>query len=149
MELAKSGRPMPTDSAVILDTHIWVWLNNGSSELSKSSIGRIERAAVSGEVYIPAIVVWEVATLAAKGRLTFKKPVRQWIEEALSQQGVTLIPLLPSIAIESTELPGEFHADPADRLIVASARIEGLPLMTRDSKILDYGSAGHVIAIKA
>jgi PIN domain nuclease of toxin-antitoxin system len=141
--------PTEADSGVILDTHIWVWLNVGSSELSKSSISKIEQAAISGQLYIPAIVVWEVATLAAKGRLTFSMPVRQWIDEALARQGVNLIPLLPSIAIESAELPGEFHADPADRLIVATARIKSLPLMTRDAKILQYSSRGNVTAIKA
>ena len=137
------------ESGIILDTHIWVWLNIGSSELSKYSISRIEQAAVSGQVYIPAIVVWEVATLRAKGRLTFKMPTRQWIEEGLSKQGINLIPLLPAIAVESTELPGDFHADPADRLIVATARIRCLPLMTRDARILEYGRQGHVTAIKA
>jgi PIN domain nuclease of toxin-antitoxin system len=141
---------MPTEpeSGVILDTHIWVWLNTGSSELSKSSISMIEHAAVSGQVYIPAIVVWEVATLAEKRRLTFKMPTRQWIEEALSKQGINLIPLLPSIAIESAQLPGDFHGDPADRLIVATARIKSLPLMTRDAKILNYSRQGNLTAIK-
>jgi PIN domain nuclease of toxin-antitoxin system len=124
-------------------------MNIGSAELSKISIEVIEKAAVNGRVYIPAIVVWEVAMLAAKGRLTFKMPVRQWIEEALAKQGINLIPLLPSIAIESTQLPGELHGDPVDRLIVASARVNGLILMTRDTKILDYGSKGHVQVIKA
>jgi PIN domain nuclease of toxin-antitoxin system len=151
MEQGKPGKPMPTEaeSGVILDTHIWVWLTIGSSELSKSSIGLIERAAASGLVYIPAIVVWEVATLAAKRRLTFKMPTRQWVEEALSQQGINLIPLLPTIAVESTELPGEFHSDPADRIIVATARIKSLPIMTRDAKILDYARKGNLTAIKA
>jgi PIN domain nuclease of toxin-antitoxin system len=141
--------PTKVESGVILDTHIWVWLSMGSSELSKSSISLIEQAAASGRVYIPAIVVWEVATLAAKRRLTFKMPTRQWVEEALSQQGINLIPLLPAIAIESTELPGEFHADPVDRLIVATARIKSLPLMTRDAKILNYSRQGNLTAIKA
>jgi len=141
--------PIDSGSGLILDTHIWVWLNTGSSELSKSSVSMIEQAAVSGQVYIPAIVVWEVAALAAKRRLTFKMPTRQWIEEALSKPGINLIPLLASIAVESTELPGEFHGDPADRLIVATARIKWLPLMTRDAKILTYSKQGNLTTIKA
>ena len=141
--------PIEVESGIILDTHIWVWLSIGSNELSKSSINLIEQAAAHGRVFIPAIVVWEVAILAAKRRLTFKMPTKQWVEEALSQQGISLIPLLPAIAVESSELPGQFHADPVDRIIVATARVKSLPLMTRDANILDYGSNGNLTVIKA
>ncbi len=138
-----------SEPGLVLDTHVWVWLSNGNKELSSSCISRIEQAAVSGQVYIPAIAVWEVATLTAKGRLNFNMPLKQWVEEALSKPGINVIPLLPIIAVESAELPGDFHGDPADRLIVATARIKCLPLMTRDAKILNYSASGNVVTIKA
>jgi PIN domain nuclease of toxin-antitoxin system len=140
---------MPNKSGLILDTHVWVWLNSGNSELSAASIAKIESAAIKGQVGIPAISVWEIATLVAKGRLKLLLPTHQWVYEALSKRGIDLVPLEPDIAIESTELPGDFHGDPADRLIVATARVRGLPLLTRDAKILAYGDQGHVVTVRA
>jgi PIN domain nuclease of toxin-antitoxin system len=137
------------ESALLLDTHVWIWLNTGSAELSKASVSKIDAAAHSGHLLIPSIAVWEVATLVAKGRLSFRIPIDKWIDEALSKEGVELVPLLPSISIESASLPGDFHGDPADRLIVATARVQRILLMTRDEKILRYSKSGHVEAIKA
>lgn len=141
--------PLEPETGIILDTHIWVWLNTGSRELSKEVISRIDAASLTGQVCIPAIVVWEIATLVAKGRLTLNMPTEEWIREALSKRGVELIGLLPEIAVESARLPGSFHGDPADRLIVSTARIKRLPLLTRDSKILSYSRHGYLTVIKA
>jgi PIN domain nuclease of toxin-antitoxin system len=133
---------------LILDTHIWIWLNQGSDELSKSIVQRIEDAANEGKIFISAISVWEVATLAAKLRVTLTIPVEQWVDEALRRQGVNLLPLSPSIAVESSRLPSDFHGDPADRMIVASARVHFGTVVTRDEKILTYARNGYVSAIK-
>ncbi|MBP9094180.1 type II toxin-antitoxin system VapC family toxin [bacterium] len=133
---------------LILDTHIWIWLNNASSEISSKTVASIDRAARSGEVFVHAITLWEIATLESKGRVTMSMPLEQWITEALSKPGVGLVPLLPNIAIESARLPANFHGDPADRLIVAAARVMGLAVVTRDSKILAYGKQGHVEVVK-
>ena len=134
---------------MILDTHVWVWLNIGSEKLRSETVTAIESAAKFGRVNIPAIVPWEVATLVAKGRLTLKLPIGEWIEEALSKQGVSLINLTPQIAVESTVLPGRFHGDPADRLIIATSRITHIPIITRDEKILAYAKTGFITAISA
>jgi PIN domain nuclease of toxin-antitoxin system len=133
---------------LILDTHIWIWLNNASSEISSKTVASIDRAARSGEVFVHAITLWEIATLESRGRVTMSMPLEQWITEALSKPGVGLVPLLPNIAIESARLPANFHGDPADRLIVAAARVMGLAVVTRDSKILAYGKQGHVNVVK-
>lgn len=132
---------------VLLDTHVWIWLNLGSKELSKSIVELIDKSAREGCVYISAISIWEVATLAAKGRVSLNMPLNSWVDKALSQPGVELLPLSPDISIESAMLPDNFHGDPADRLIVASARVEHLLLLTRDEKILKYSEAGHLSAI--
>ena len=100
---------------ILLDTHIWVWW-------------------VSGRV-LPR---WEVAKLIQVGRLQLDRPVSHWIDAALSDPRLELLPITPAIAVESTRLPGAFHRDPADQLIVATARIQGIQLLSEDSKILAY-----------
>ncbi|MGF1588188.1 MAG: type II toxin-antitoxin system VapC family toxin [Pleurocapsa sp.] len=132
------------DRGILLDTHTWIWLFQGSKELSKATVAMIDKAGSKGKVFISAISVWELSMLIAKGRISLSKPIHQWIEDSLSQPGVNLAPLIPKIAIESSFLPGKFHGDPADRIIVATARINNLILLTRDRKILEYGSESYI-----
>ncbi len=87
--------------------------------------------------------------LVAKGRLTLDRDVGEWVQAALSLPGMGLIALEPEIAVAASRLPGEMHGDPADRLIVASARHMGAVLITDDKLILDYAEAGHVRALRA
>lgn len=131
-------------SGLLLDTHVWIWLNNGDLELKSAMIREIDRAAENGELFISAISVWEIATLVAKKRILLRASIHDWIEEALSQPGVELIPLHPNIAIESTLLPPGLNADPADRIIVATARAKSLTLMTRDANIREYAKIGYI-----
>lgn len=133
---------------LLLDTHTWIWLNNGSNELSSKIIQKIDSAADNGNVFISAISVWEIATLASKKRLILRTSLKEWVDEALSQIGVELVPLTPDISIESAALPNGFHGDPADRLIVATARIKRMVILTRDSKILSYAKEGFIEAIE-
>jgi PIN domain nuclease of toxin-antitoxin system len=79
-----------------------------------------------------------VAKLAEYGRLKLDRPVETWIEEALAQPGLDLVPLSPRIVVESTQLPEPFHRDPVDQLLVATARVLDCQLMTEDSKIVSY-----------
>jgi PIN domain nuclease of toxin-antitoxin system len=132
------------EQGILLDTHAWIWLFQGSTELSKNVIVKINQTGSQGKVFISAISVWELSMLVAKGRVTLSKSIHQWVEDSLSQPGVNLSLLTPVIAIESSFLPGEFHGDPADRIIVATARINNLILLTRDRKILQYRSEGYV-----
>lgn len=135
--------------AVLLDTHVWVWLNEGSKELKPKVIKLIDQAAQTDGVFISAISVWEIAMLVNKKRLIFQLPIQEWVTQALSQRGVGLIPLLPSIAIESTCLSEAFHGDLSGRIIVASARIKNLTLITRDNNIIDYAKKDFLTIIKA
>jgi PIN domain nuclease of toxin-antitoxin system len=82
--------------------------------------------------------------LQVRGRLTLNKPVKDWVGEALDLTGTVLMPLSADISIESCMLPGVFHADPADRMIVATARVESATILTRDQRIIDYGQQGFV-----
>ena len=134
---------------LLLDTHVWLWLVAGSGDLSTEARHTIERAAAAGTLRIAAISLWEIALLASRGRIVLGKSAGSWLEEALVHPGPAIDPLSPQIAIESYALPDVFHRDPADRLIVATARVANAILMTRDQRILDYAARGHLTAIAA
>lgn len=135
-------------NGLLLDTHVWLWLSNGSPELKPAIIRDIDHAASVGELFISAISVWEVATLVSKKRILLRTSIHEWINQALSQPGIALVPISPAIAVESIVLPNGLNADPADRMIVATARIKSLVLMTRDENMQQYGKAGFVIVKK-
>lgn len=134
-------------SGIILDTHIWIWLMEGDTHLSPKMQKTINEAAKESFIGVAAISIWEVAMLAKKGRIKLFSPVSTWIKEALSFSGLTLLPLSPEVAVESTSLGDAFHGDPADQMIVATARVHRLTLLTRDEKILAYGKKGNVLLL--
>ncbi len=122
---------------IILDSHIWIWWVSENSKLAPEYKDLISSMQPSG-IGISSISCWEIALLNAKGRLVFSESVLRWLEISLSLPNTILLPLSPRIAVESNNLPGEFHRDPADRIIVATARVYNCPLITYDSKILEY-----------
>ena len=122
---------------IVLDTHIWVWWVHGDSRLSNLHAKLIENNE-DDEIGIGTISLWEVAKLVELGRLVLPVALGDWFSDALAYPGVTLVDLTPGIAIESTQLPGRFHRDPADQIIVATARVLGHDLLTADQKIRDY-----------
>ena len=120
---------------MVLDTHIWIWWVSGSNQLHPKHMAAINNA---GLLYINTISCWEVAKLVELNRLVLSIDVLNWLQIALTYPKVQLIPLTPEIIVESTRLPGTFHKDPADQLIVATARILNCPVLTVDAKILNY-----------
>ena len=133
-------------TGVLLDTPVLVWLVNGDLQLSPRAQQHILAAP---QVWVSAITPWEIAMLVAKGRLTLRKDVLEWVAQALALPGVRLAALEPAIAVASTRLPGNLHGDPADRLLAASARQLNLALVTADDKLLAYGAQGHLAVISA
>jgi PIN domain nuclease of toxin-antitoxin system len=129
---------------LLLDTHAFVWLLSGNERLGKRSRKAIQTAAEAGMLHLSAISPWEIAVLVSKGRLLLEQDVGEWIQTALALPGIGLAQLSPEIAVASTRLPGEIHADPADRIIVATARHLGATLVTADGLLLAYGTAGHM-----
>ena len=129
---------------IILDTHIWVKWVLDESQLPSVFCDKIRDHETDG-LGVSVISCWEVAKLMELKRLSFEIDVHDWINQALSYPGIQLIEFSPRIAVESTQLPGEFHRDPADQIIVATARVHDCPLLTMDKKILDYK---HVKFIK-
>lgn len=122
---------------IVLDTHIWVWWVYNDPRLSEHYRARLHNAEDDG-LGLSVISCWEVAKLVERHKLTLHCALEEWMETALNYPGIELLELTPRIAIESTRLPGEFHRDPADQIIVATARIHASLLMTADDKILNY-----------
>lgn len=121
---------------IVLDTHIWVWWVTLSPRLTQQQRGWINIYQSSG-LGVSIFSVWEVTKLVVKGRITLSISINEWLKMALSYPGVQLLPLTIPIIIESNQLIG-FHNDPADQIIVATAKIHGCPLLTADGKILKY-----------
>lgn len=136
-------------SPILMDTHVWVWLMLGDNRLSAANRRMLMEAVPARQLRVSVISIWEVAMLETKGRLTLTPVCESWIREALAAPGVRLAELTPSIVIASTRLPGEFRGDPADRMLIATARESGAILLTADQAILQYGRKGHVRAVSA
>jgi len=122
---------------IVLDTHVWVWWVHDGPQLRAEQREAIA-AAEDDEIGVSIISCWEVAKLVEYDRLTLPESPRDWMSKALDYPGLTLLELTPDIVVDSTALPGEFHRDPADQLIVATARMYHAPLVTSDGKILSY-----------
>jgi PIN domain nuclease of toxin-antitoxin system len=133
---------------LLLDTHYWIWLQAGAREEFSHTVRKaVDEAAASGNLLLSVISVWELGLLESKGRIQLDAPCEQWVRGALATPGLSLAPLTPEIALASSRLPEPFHGDPADRIIVATARTMGARLATRDSKILEYGRKRHVALV--
>ena len=124
---------------IVLDTHALIWWASGNKEeLSVAALQAIESELEGGQIFVSSISAWELAMLVAKGRLALSMDVAEWLSHVGSIDAVSFIPVDNELAVKSTELPGEFHKDPADRLIVATARKFAAPLVTADEKIRAY-----------
>jgi len=122
---------------ILLDTHALVWLSEGNSKLGKESLRLIDKALKENKLFVSAVSFWEVAMLVEKGRLSMDFSVSQW-RSNLMKHGMQETPLTGDVAIGSAQLVN-FHGDPADRMIVATAIKSKMNLCTADQKILDWG----------
>lgn len=137
-----------SDDPLLIDTHVWWWWENGfAGEISPAAARRIEAAERNSTLRISVISAWEIGLLDHKGRLTALPDALAWVERSLAAPGRALVPLTPEIAIASTRLPDAPVGDPADRILLATARVENLTLVTADRKLLDYAKRRHVKAL--
>ena len=134
---------------LLLDTHTLVWSVQDSPKLGPQAKRTINQAARESRVAVSAITPWEIALLVSKDRLQLGVEVMQWIHVALAKPGVKLAPLEPEIAVASTRLPFEIHGDPADRILVATARHLGATLVTADGELLELVGKGCFRAMDA
>lgn len=131
---------------ILLDTHVLVWAAEGDPRLGVASRRLIDEESADGHILVAAISIWEIAMLVARNRLALGQDVDVWIARALGLQGIELAELLVPVSLGAVGLPGSFHADPADRMIVATARHHQATLLTADRQILDYAAQGYLIA---
>ena len=122
---------------LLMDTHVWFWSLTEPDKLSRPAFRLIQRSKPDQRA-VASISLWEFAMMVTKGRIELKVTAEQWLDCAIQRTGVHVFELTPKVAVESCELPGPFHGDPADRIIVATARINGATLVTKDRKIIDY-----------
>ena len=134
-------------SSLLLDTHAAIWITE-DQPLASGAIEAIDAAYRTGStIYVSAITAWEVGLLVSRNRLGLGVKPERWFQRLLAIPGVKLVDLSPDILIASSFLPGEPPRDPADRIILATARDLGATLVTRDRLILKYGEAGQVSTI--
>ena len=121
---------------ILLDTHAWIWWVSQSPKLSAAARQAIENETKAS---VAVISCWEVAMLMDKGRLKLDREVGLWVEQALALPKLEVLPLTAQIAVASVRLPADFHSDPADRMIVATARQYNVPVVTKDERIQQSG----------
>lgn len=121
---------------LLLDTHVWLWWLLGQPQLAARERDALDGLAAAGTPPgLSAISLWEAQMLAARGRLSIDEPLTHWLPTAAASETVTVLPLDVAAILALDALPKGFHGDPADRIIVATARAHGLPLATRDGNI--------------
>ena len=123
---------------IVLDTHIWLWWISNPENLSTAANQAIDQAITEDGIIISSISTWEVALLVDKERLKLSIDIRDWVRKTESLPFVRFMPVDNTISLRSVTLPGQFHPDPADRIITATAMTMGLPLVTKDDKIISY-----------
>ena len=124
---------------VLLDTHILVQWVSSPEQLSPAQRHALDAAGGSSPVMVSDISLWEIATLVSLGRLALDRPLREWLERAAAPPLVRRLGISPAVAAAVADLPDTFHRDPADRIIVATARVMGAALLTNDARIRDAG----------
>ena len=129
---------------ILLDTHVWLWWISNPEKLPERAFAAINTARTEKSIIISSISTWEIALLVGKGRLELSIAVRDWVRKTEGLPFVRFASIDNTIFLRSVSLPGIFHADPADRIITATAMTMGIPIITKDEKILSYP---HVLTI--
>lgn len=129
----------PTHARLLLDTHVWIWhLTGDSGRLSPAAAALVDRAGRDSRLVVSDISYWELAVKTASGRLTLSVEATVWLARAERAPGISFLPLEREVLLLSTRLAGTAHNDPADRMLIATAQLERIPLVTADAAIVDY-----------
>ena len=120
---------------MILDTCALLWLASGSKKLSRATLKEINKSAA---VYVSAVSGFEIAIKEARGKLKLPQPPQEWFEKAVEHHGLTVLALELNVCITAARLPA-IHDDPCDRFIIATAKLNGLQVVTADGRFEEYG----------
>jgi len=123
---------------IVLDTQAWLWWVHDPSRLSRRAEAAIEKAEKADGIRVSVISVWEIAIKTDLGKLELPQEINEWFRQASSYPNLVVEPVSAVDAIASTQLPGKFHKDPADRIIIAMSRRYGVELVTSDKLIRAY-----------
>ena len=130
------------DGPLLLDTHIWLWHVEGdASHVAAGTTALLDRSGAHRRLMVSDISYWEVAVKSATGKLTFSVDAAVWLQRAEQVPGIRLVPLTRPVLLQSTRLSGATHSDPADRMLIALAQLDNIPLVTCDRLILAYASS--------
>lgn len=127
--------------AILLDTHVAIWLSAGLP-IKRSALALITAAFSQGKLWLSPISAWEIGILASKKRLDLGQSPLSWLESFVRDFSINVIDFTPETAINSSFLPGKFHGDPADRIIIATARAHSVAVASADEQIIAYGKQG-------
>lgn len=129
---------------LLLDTCAVIWTVEGEAIGPEAEEAINRSTAQNVKILVSPITAWERGMLISKGRLASPMPPKLWFARLIARPEVDLAELTADILTDASYLPGDIHGDPADRIIIATARALDLTIVTRDRLILDYGQAGHV-----
>lgn len=130
------------DGPLLLDTHVWIWyLEGDATRLAPGTTDLLDRSGAHSRLFVCDISYWEVAVKAAKGKLTFAVDVAVWLQRAEQARAIRFRSLTRPVLFQSTRLAATAHNDPADRMLIATAQLDGVPLVTADGLIVDYARA--------
>lgn len=133
---------------LLLDTHVWIWIQNADTTLKGSRALR-HILSEGSAMRLSIMSVWEVGMLETKGRINLEPDCESWVNKGLRMPGLKLAPLTPEVALVSSRLPGDFEGDPVDRILAATAQLGNMTLVTRDRDLLQYAARGHFSALQA
>ena len=136
------------DTPILLDTHVIIWSLLKPEELSGDIKKIIESAQGENKLLISSISLWEIAMLKSKKRINIYEPLKDFLQAITDIDGIKVIDILPDIAADSVSLTDDFHGDPADRIIAATAINAGAVLLTRDQQILSWAEMGNIRTVR-
>lgn len=132
----------------LIDTHIWIWYLDGAEErMSPEAVHLLRRCATGEGLLVSDISVWEVGNKVSRGKLALSPGVSAWVDRAGRKPGFAFLPLDRQILLSSTQLPGTVHGDPADRMLIASSALAGVPLVTADHLIVEYAATASGLSV--
>lgn len=135
------------NSGLVLDTHVLLWSILQPEELSEQIKHKINLAQENSQLFLSSISLWKIAMLNFKKRINVYEPIKDFLNSITNINGLSIKDISPEVAAESVSLMDDFHGDPADRIIVATAKCLGATLLTRDQKILSWAKLGHIKSI--
>lgn len=147
-QLWRAGERPGYEGALLLDTHIWVWLLEGRRDrLTPPLVALLERVAAHARLVVCDISFWEVGIKAAKGKLVLSLDTPIWLARAERAPGIVYLSLDRTILLQSTRLAADLPGDSADRMLVAAAQLHATPLVTADERIIAFAAARRGVPV--